>query len=74
MPVRKLRSVEQMQVPGAEQTAGAHLRAAVDLSALCRWLRPWETPGGVHRSGSIDDAQELRRRWEAGPDPSSANC
>ena len=70
MPVRKLRSIDEATSPDAQPLDGRNIRAAMELSELCHWLRPWRPPAGVHRNVSIEAAQARRRAWEGFPCPS----
>lgn len=64
MGVRKLKSLEEATPPPAIPLDGRNLRSAIELSALCLWLRRVIPPRGVRRFASMAEAQEHRRRWE----------
>ena len=64
MPVRKFRSVEEMEdvwyEPGSPELMAA-IRAAWDLAH--RTLQP-RFPPGVYKHRSIEDAQKLSDEWD----------
>lgn len=65
MPLRKFRSVEEME-PGPWLPAGspALARAIRGVWAFgTRTLRP-QFPPGLHRHRSFEDAQEMDEAWE----------
>lgn len=68
MPVRKYRSVEDVPSNAAMEDGGpaAALRMAFSLSALALRLAATRSPSGVYKCHSLEEAQKLRRRWEAG--------
>lgn len=70
MPVRKFRSVEDMESPPwGKRLDPKNLRLACDLSALAARLRPRRFPRGLHRYSSVEEAALRRAQWEAaGPD------
>jgi hypothetical protein len=72
MPVRKFRSVEDMESPPwGKPLDPRNLRLACDLSALATRLRPRRFPRGLHRYRSVEAAALRRAQWEAaGPDES----
>ena len=65
MPIRKFRSVEEMEGntwrhPGDQQLFRA-IQGTWDFAR--RSLRP-SFPPGVHKHRSIEDAERLRQKWE----------
>lgn len=67
MPVRRFHSVEEMTAPReARPFDPANLRAAIALSRTCLALCRKKAPAGVHKHRSVAEADEARRRWEAG--------
>ena len=70
MPVRRFRSVEDMESPLRGRPLDPHnLRLACDLSAMATRLRPRRFPRGLHRYRSVEEAALRRAVWEAaGPD------
>jgi hypothetical protein len=66
MPLRKYRSVEEMEPPPwREPLDPGNLRLACDLSALATRLRPRRFPRGLHRYRSVEEAGRRRAEWEA---------
>ena len=66
MPIRKYRSVDEMELFPARQPAGGEgLRAACELSELAFALRPWRFDPGVRKFRAVEDASRERQRWEA---------
>ena len=65
MPVRKFRSVEEMNTP-AREPADPHLAAAIaDVWALGDRIFPRRFPPGVYKHRSIEEANAQRERWLA---------
>ncbi|MGH8886772.1 MAG: hypothetical protein ACRDYX_16690 [Egibacteraceae bacterium] len=65
MSLRKLRHIGEAERPPAAPLDGDNLRAAFALCELCRRLRPWTPPRGIHRNTSLAEAQARRQTWEA---------
>ena len=66
MPLRKYRSVEEMESPSwREPLDPRNLRLACDLSALATRLRLRRFPRGLHKYRSVDEAWRRREQWEA---------
>lgn len=66
MPVRKYRSVADMNASPAPGPTGAQgLRLACELSELAFGLRAWQFEPGVRRFRSAEEADRNRRQWEA---------
>jgi hypothetical protein len=67
MPVRKFRSVEEMETPPwREPLDPGNLRLACDLSQVATRLRPRRFPPGLHKYRSVEEASLRRQAWEAG--------
>ena len=66
MPVCKFRSVVDMPPPPPLPPLDPrNLKLACDLSELAARLQPRRFPPGVHKHRSLDEADRLRRSWEA---------
>jgi hypothetical protein len=66
VPVARFHSVADMPPPPPRAPGDPdNLRAALELSNLCRGLRPWHFPPGVHRHRSIDELAAARAAWDA---------
>jgi hypothetical protein len=70
MPVRKFRSVEEMEQgkwipPGSEEFSRA-VRAVFWIAATFSPLR--KVPPGVHKFRSIEEAQARKKTWALGRD------
>ncbi len=64
MPVRKLRKVEDMDVPHWRVPGDPDLmRAMVELWKIGRHTSTRSYPPGVHKHTSIEDMQRTQERW-----------
>ncbi len=66
MPVRKFRSVEEMDEPRQYEPGSPELFAAISrVWALADRMAPLRFPPGVYKHRTIEDADRLREQWEA---------
>jgi len=64
MPVRKFRSVEEMDVPRWRAPGDPDLmRAMAELWEIGRRTRLRSYPPGVHKHASIEDMQRVLEQW-----------
>ena len=64
MPVRKFRSVEEMDVPRWRAPGDPDLmRAMAELWEIGRRTSMRSYPPGVHKHTSIEDMQRAQERW-----------
>jgi hypothetical protein len=64
MPVRRFRSVEEMERASWWQPTGAQLHRSIEhLWAFGRRVLPRHFPPGVHRYRSIDELDQQVERW-----------
>jgi hypothetical protein len=64
MPVRRFRSVEEMEQASGWQPTGARLHRSIEhLWAFGRRVFPRYFPPGVHRCRSIDELDKQVERW-----------
>ena len=64
MPVRKFRSVEEMDAPRWRAPGDPDLmRAMAELWEIGRRTNRRSYPPGVHKHASIEDMQRARERW-----------
>jgi len=64
MPVRKFRSIEEMNVPHWRDAGDPDLiRAIADLWEIGRRTSTRSYPPGVHKHASIEDMQLAQERW-----------
>lgn len=64
MPVKKFRSVEEMSEPQWLPIGPALWEAMAYLSEMAERTVGHRFPPGVYKHRSIEDAQNLRLRWE----------
>ena len=65
MPIRKFRSIEEMNAnPGPRSAPAENLLIALALSDFCHRLRPVRMPAGVHRHRSVEEMWQARQQWE----------
>lgn len=70
MPLRKYRSVEEMESPPwGKPLDPRNLRLACDLSAFATRLRRRRFPRGLHKYRSVEEASRRRAEWEAEREP-----
>jgi hypothetical protein len=66
VPVRKFRSVGEMEAPPwREPLDPENLRLGCDLSSFATRLRPRRFPPGLHKHRSVEEASRQRELWEA---------
>ena len=71
MPVRKFRTVEEMNQPHWRHAGDPELiRAIAQLQDLGRRTSRRSFPPGVHKHASIEDMQLAQERWADRPEPS----
>ena len=62
MPVRKFRSIEEMDLPTPMRPLDPeNLRVALALAATAYGLRPWRFKPGVHKFHSVEEASDARQ-------------
>ena len=64
MPIRKFRSVEEMDAPWREPGTPALWRAIAAVWAFGARTVGHRFPPGVHKHRSIEDAERLREKWD----------
>lgn len=65
MPVRKFKDVAEMEGNTWREPGDPHLFRAIRATwEFARRALPRHFPPGVHRHGSIEDAEKERERWE----------
>ena len=65
MPVRKFRSIEEMEPPWRQPGDPMLFRAIAGVWELARRTNPRRFPPGVHKYRSIEDMDRARERWLA---------
>jgi len=66
MPIRKFRSVEEMNQPNWRRPGDPQLyRTMAGLWELGRRTNPRRFPPGVHKYRSIEDMDQAREQWLA---------
>lgn len=65
MPVKKFRDVSEMKAAPYPPESVELATATRHAWALSRQICPLHFPPGVYKHRSIDEAEALRRRWQA---------